>query len=155
MWTPLFSVSLPGSPGEGVTIGHTHHLPSCLNCRLEFESRVSRPWAQAGTRGQIWHVHTCVGSPRAIVGKKKTSIEFWPDSIGATYLSIKHLPRADQKKQAMRWIIDGALDRFLSTVSIPSCPLSARGVPSSFSFWYLLVFSPFWSWILSGCITLQ
>lgn len=38
------------------------------------------------------------GPPSGKVGRKKGSIEFWPDSIVAEYLTIKHHPRADQKE---------------------------------------------------------
>lgn len=118
-------------------------------CRVsELPARVRiacvRPWVQAGTRGQVWHVRVCVDSPRAIVGRKKPSIEFWPDSIVATYLSIKHLPRADQKEASdemdHRWSPRSfSVNRFDPVMSVVR-----QGGPILLSF-SLLVFFPFWS----------
>lgn len=122
----------------------TQHI-ICRVSELPARVRIACPTLGPGrdTRSDLARACVCVGSPRAIVGRKKTSIEFWPDSIVATYLSIKHLPRADQKEASdemdHRWSPRSfSVNRFDPVMSVVR-----QGGPVLLSFFSSWSISPF------------
>lgn len=71
------------------------------------------------------------------------SIEFWPDNVVTAYLTIKHLPRADQKEASDEMDHRCSPRSFSVNRFDPVMPVVRQGVPVLLSFFLGPSHSPF------------